>query len=94
MYFYPSESATYLSIEASEGRRPRAFYKQTEPLESSGKQGCLEEMLICCGTDKLQGMSGEWALGITMGTMEHFRGLGVDGTTVGNLDPNSITYNM
>lgn len=51
-------------------------------------------MLICCGTDKLQGMSGEWALGITMGTMEHFRGLGVAGTTVGNLDPNSITYNV
>lgn len=51
-------------------------------------------MLICCGTDKLQGMSGEWASGITKGTVEHFRGLGVDGIMVGNLDPNSITYNV
>lgn len=51
-------------------------------------------MLICCGADKLQGMSGEWASGITKGTVEHFRGLGVDGITVGNLDPNSITCNV
>ena len=46
-------------------------------------------MLICCGTDKLQGMSGEWASEITKGTVEHFRGLGIDGTMVDNLDPNS-----
>lgn len=50
-------------------------------------QDCLREMLFCCGTDKLQEPFGGWTLGIAKGTVGHFRGLGIDGTRMENLDP-------
>lgn len=44
-------------------------------------------MFLCCGTDKVQELFGEWASGITKDTVENFRALGVDEAGVDNPDP-------
>jgi hypothetical protein len=55
-------------------------------------QDCLGEKLFCCATDKLQERFGEWTLRIAKGTGGggHFKGSGVDGTRMENLDLGQI----
>lgn len=47
VYFYPGESAIYLSIEASKGKGPEAVYKQTAaPGDTPGRPARLETLLF------------------------------------------------
>lgn len=93
MYFYPGESVTYLSIEASEGEGPGPFINRWSPWRA-GEEGLSGRNALLLWDRQ----PGEWALGIAKGTGGPLQELwskwdqgGKPGPQA-DLYPNPITY--
>lgn len=97
VYFYPGESVTYLSIVASEGEGPGAFYKHRAPGELGDAGLSRRNVLLLWDRQTAEAV---WGMDIRdcQGCCGVLQGLGSRWDQMENLDPGanlcpiSITY--